>query len=163
MVPPLYEFRPMSPADLPLLRNWLATSHVAQWWGDAAQQFKLVSEDLEHPAMGQFIVVKDERPFGYLQCYNPAAWPDQPFGPQPFGTRGIDQFIGEPDMIERGHGSAFIRTFIDGLMAAGMPRVLTDPDPANTRAIRAYEKAGFRGDRVVDTPDGRAFLMVRDA
>ena len=35
------------------------------------------------------------------------------FGPQPEGTRGIDQFIGEADMIERGHGSAFIRAFID--------------------------------------------------
>src|SRR5438270_4799010 len=103
MVPPLYEFRPMSPADLPLVRNWLAAPHIAQWWGDAAEQFKLVSEDLEHLAMGKFIVVKDECPFGYLQCYDPAAWPDQPFGPQPFGTRGIDQFIGEPDVIERGH------------------------------------------------------------
>jgi aminoglycoside 6'-N-acetyltransferase len=41
--------------------------------------------------------------------------------------------------------------------------VLTDPDPANARAIRAYEKAGFRGDRVVSTLDGSALLMVRDA
>ena len=162
MVPPVYQFRPMSTADLPLVRSWLATPHVAQWWGDAAEQFKLVSEDLEHPAMDQFIVLNGARPFGYLQCYDPAAW-DQPFGPQPSGTRGIDQFIGEPDMVDRGHGSAFIRTFIDGLMAAGMPRMLTDPAPANTRAIRAYEKAGFCADRVVDTPDGRALLMVRDA
>ncbi len=145
MVTPVYQFCPMSAADLPL-----------------AEQFKLDSEDLEHPAMDQFIVVKDKRPFGYLQCYGPAAW-DQPFGPQPSGTRGIDQFIGEPDMVARGHGSAFIRTFIDERMAAGMPRVLTDPDPANTRAIRAYGKAGFHADRVVDTPDGRALLMVRDA
>ena len=28
---------------------------------------------------------------------------------------------------------------------------------------RAYEKAGFRRDRLVDTPDGRALLMLRDA
>ena len=62
----------------------------------------------------------------------------------PFGTRGIDQFIGDPDMIGRAHGSAFIRQFTDGLLTAGTPRVLTDPDPANARAIRAYEKAGFR-------------------
>jgi aminoglycoside 6'-N-acetyltransferase len=38
-----------------------------------------------------------------------------------------------------------------------------DPDPANTRAIRAYEKAGFSRDRLVDTPDGAALLMVRHA
>jgi aminoglycoside 6'-N-acetyltransferase len=38
--------------------------------------------------------------------------------------------------------------------------VVIDPDPANARAIRAYEKAGFSKDRVVDTPDGPAMLMV---
>jgi len=66
-------------------------------------------------------------------------------------------------MIERGHGSAFIRMFIDDLLAAGASRVLTDPDPANARAIRAYEKAGLRRERIVHTPDGPALLMVRDA
>ena len=81
----------------------------------------------------------------------------------PSGTRGIDQFIGEPDMTGRGHGSSFIRAFIVALIRAGTPRVLTDPHPANARAIRAYEKAGFRKDRMVDTPDGRALLMVCNA
>ena len=41
--------------------------------------------------------------------------------------------------------------------------LVTDPDPRNARAIRAYEKAGFHSDRLVATPDGRALLMVRDA
>ena len=59
------------------------------------------------------------------------------------GTRGIDLFIGEPDMIERGHGSALIRAFADERLRQGAPRMVTDPDPANLRAIRAYEKAGF--------------------
>jgi aminoglycoside 6'-N-acetyltransferase len=40
--------------------------------------------------------------------------------------------------------------------------MITDPDPANARALRAYEKAGFRRDREVDTPDGRALLMLRN-
>jgi aminoglycoside 6'-N-acetyltransferase len=84
-------------------------------------------------------------------------------GPQPDGTRGIDQMIGEPDMIERGHGSAFIRAFIEDVLAAGAPRVVTDPDPTNARAIRCYEKAGFARDRLVDTPDGVALLMIRNA
>jgi aminoglycoside 6'-N-acetyltransferase len=161
--PRSYAFRPVSAADLPLVRRWLAAPEVVQWWGDSDAQFELISGDLDHPAMDQFIVANDGRPFGYLQCYDPTAWPDNGFGPQPPGTRGIDQFIGEPDMIDRGHGSAFIRMFIDGLLAAAAPRVVTDPDPTNARAIRAYEKAGFRRDRLVDTPDGRALLMVRDA
>ena len=66
-------------------------------------------------------------------------------------------------MVNRGHGSAFIRSFIDNLIAAGTPRVITDPDPVNARAVRAYEKAGFHKQHEVDTPDGRALLMVRNA
>jgi aminoglycoside 6'-N-acetyltransferase len=111
--------------------------------------------------MDQFIVSVAGSEFGYLQCYDLTAW-NSGFGPQPQGTRGIDLFIGEPDMIERGHGSSFIRQFADGLLTSSAPRVVTDPDPANARAIRAYEKAGFRRDRLVDTPDGEALLMVRN-
>jgi aminoglycoside 6'-N-acetyltransferase len=66
-------------------------------------------------------------------------------------------------MLDCGHGSGFIRSFVDRLLTEGTPRVVTDPDPANARAIRACEKAGFLKDRVVDTSDGPALLMVRNA
>jgi aminoglycoside 6'-N-acetyltransferase len=160
---PGYVFRPMSAVDLPMVRDWLAAPHVTAWWGDPEEQFALISEDLDHPAMDQFIVALDERPFAYLQCYDPTAWPSHGFGSFPDGTRGIDQFIGEPDMLDRGHGSAFIRGFVDNLFAAGTPRVLTDPSPDNARAVKAYDKAGFGKQGLVNTPDGRALLMVRDA
>jgi aminoglycoside 6'-N-acetyltransferase len=156
-----YQFRPMQADDLPLLRAWLARPHVAEWWHDA-DEFAFVSGDLGHHDMAQFIVMMDDRPLGYLQCYRMSEW-DAGFGPQPDGTRGIDQFIAEPDLVGRGHGSAFIRQFIEGLLDSGTPRIVIDPSPVNPRAIRAYEKAGFRRDRAVDTPDGIALLMVRDA
>jgi aminoglycoside 6'-N-acetyltransferase len=156
----IYRFRPVAIADLALVRRWLAEPHVAQWWGDADEQFARVHNDFDEPAMEQFIVVDGDLPFGYVQSYDLAAWPDDAFGIHPPGTRAIDQFIGELDMIECGHGSAFIREFIAGLVATGTPRVITDPDPANARAIRAYEKAGFHRDRVVDTRSGPALLMV---
>jgi aminoglycoside 6'-N-acetyltransferase len=152
----------MTADDLPLVRRWLAEHHVARWWGESNEQFDLISDDLDHQAMDQFIVAREDQPFAYLQCYNPASWANGGLGPQPTGTRGIDQFIGEADMLNCGHGSAFIRAFIDRLLIAGTPCVVTDPDPANARAIRAYEKAGFRKDCLVDTPDGRALLMVRN-
>jgi aminoglycoside 6'-N-acetyltransferase len=157
----VYQFRPLTEADLPMVRRWLAAPHVVEWWGEPDEQFELVRGDLLHPAMDQFVVAMDDRPFGYLQCYDPAAWPVEAFGAQPLGTCGIDQFIGELALIGCGHGSAFIRTYVDSLLAAGAPRVLTDPDPNNHRAIRAYEKAGFRGEQVVDTPEGPALLMMR--
>jgi aminoglycoside 6'-N-acetyltransferase len=161
MAPQSYAFRSMTAEDLPQIRRWLAKPHVAQWWGDADEQYALVSGDFGHPAMDQFIVERDGRAFAYLQCYDPNAWPNHGFGALPPGARGIDQLIGEEDMIAQGHGSAFIRAFADGLLDSGVPRILTDPSAANTRAIRSYEKAGFRKDRPVNTPDGAALLMVR--
>ena len=158
---PEYIVHPMSSADLPMIRRWLETPEVVRWWGQADEQYALVSGDLDHPDMDQFIVAFDDQPFGYIQCYPLSTW-HQGFGEQPPRTRGIDQFIGEPDMIGRGHGSHFIRQFVDTLLRSGTPRVVTDPDPANARAVRAYEKAGFERDRMVDTPDGPALLMVRN-
>ena len=156
-----YAFRPMSADDLPTIKRWLEKPHVREWWHDPAEQFDLMSGDLDHPDMAQFMVAVDGREFAYLQCYHLSAW-DCGFGPQPDGTRGLDQFIGEAGMVGGGHGSAFVRAFVDRLLASGTPRVVTDPDPANAQAIRAYEKAGFRRDRLVETPDGPALLMRRD-
>ena len=94
-----YAFRPMTAADLPLIRRWLAQPHVAEWWHDP-ETFEFVSGDLDHPDVAQFIVTLDDRPLGYLQCYQIGEW-HSGLGPQPAGTRGIDQFIGEPDSCAR--------------------------------------------------------------
>jgi len=158
---PDYVFHPMSAADLALIRRWLETPEVVRWWGQPDEQYALVSGDLDHPDMDQFIVALDEHPFGYIQCYPLSTW-NQGFGSHPPATRGIDQFIGVSDMIGRGHGSGLIRQFVETLLAKGIPRVVTDPDPDNRRAVRAYAKAGFQSERLVDTPEGPALLMVRN-
>jgi aminoglycoside 6'-N-acetyltransferase len=156
-----YAFRPISSADLPTVKSWLETPEVRRWWGEPDEQYALVSGDLDHPDMDQFIVALDDHPFGYIQCYALSTW-NQNFGAQPPRTRGIDQFIGEPGMIGRGHGSRFIRQFADSLLASGIPRLVTDPDPDNGRAVHAYARAGFQREGIVDTPDGPALLMVRN-
>ncbi|HEY2248848.1 MAG TPA: GNAT family N-acetyltransferase [Bradyrhizobium sp.] len=157
-----YAFRAMTADDLPMIKRWLAEPHVRQWWGDPVEQYALVSGDLDEPAMDQYIVSTDGRDFGYLQCYDLTAW-NSGFGEQPKGTRGIDLFIGEAGMIERGHGSAMIRAYVDGRLRGGAPRIVTDPDPTNLRALRAYQNAGFTRVGMVETPDGPSLLMVRDA
>ncbi|MGB9326028.1 MAG: GNAT family N-acetyltransferase, partial [Pseudolabrys sp.] len=80
----------MTADDLPLVRHWLAEPHVVRWWGNPDQQFDLVRGDLDELAMDQFIVVRDARPFAYLQCYDPESWGNCGLGQQPAGTRGID-------------------------------------------------------------------------
>jgi aminoglycoside 6'-N-acetyltransferase len=156
-----YVFRPMTSGDLAMVRRWLETPEVVRWWGQPDEQYQLVSGDLDHPDMDQVIIGLDGHPFGYIQCYALSTW-NTGLGAHPPKTRGIDQFIGISDMIGRGHGSGFIRKFVDDLLKSGTPRVVTDPDPDNGRAIRAYTKAGFQSERIVDTADGPALLMVRD-
>ena len=75
-------------------------------------------------------------------------------------ARAIDAFIGEPAMIGRGHGAAFLRQLAMSLVADGAPLIAIDPAADNCRARASYSKAGFGGDRVVETPEGSAVLMT---
>jgi hypothetical protein len=52
-------------------------------------------------------------------------------------------------------------------MLAGQPigcaqSYVADPAPNNRRALRCYEKAGFRQIRTIVTPDGPAMVMLQD-
>jgi aminoglycoside 6'-N-acetyltransferase len=156
-----YTFRPMTAADLRLARRWLRSPEVVEWWGDPDHELTLLEEDLDDPNMTMWIVAFDGRAFAYIQDYDPLAWDMHHFADLPAGSRGIDQFIGEPDMIGLGHGSEFVRRHVDWLMERGAPAIGVDPDPENFRAIRAYEKAGFHRGDVVETEWGPSLLMTR--
>ncbi|WP_230841657.1 GNAT family N-acetyltransferase [Gloeobacter morelensis] len=156
----------MTTDDFALVHRWLTTPEVDRWWGDPDQDKgdddELPFEEaLGDPNIALWIVSHGGRPFAYIQDYDPHAWANHHFASLPLGSRGIDQFIGEPDMLGCGHGSAFIRAHVERLFAQGAPAVGTDPHPSNARAIRAYEKAGFVRDVEQDTEWGRALLMVR--
>ena len=140
---PAYEFRPAVPDDLPMLGGWLRTPEALRWWGEPANQEALLREDLDNPLMTMRIVSVDRRAFAYAQDYAVASWPQPHFANLPSGTRAIDTFIGEPAMIGRGHGSAYLRLLADRLIAERAPLIAIDPDVDNLRARRAYAKAGF--------------------
>jgi len=157
-----YAFRPAAHSDLPLLRRWLSTPEVVRWWGDPEEEFTLLQEDLEDPRMVMRIVCFEGRPFAYAQDYEVYSWPQPHFAVLPAGARAIDAFIGEPGMLGVGHGSRFLALLAQRLRNEGAPRVVIDPDVANLRARRAYEKALFRADSVVETGQGAVVLMIFD-
>ncbi len=146
-----------------MLGVWLDRPHVAEWWDDAEDKLAEIRAAMAEPSTQPFIVELDGRPIGYIQCYDPHAEEDHPYQDQPKGTLGIDQFIGEPELVGIGHGPRLIAAFVDGLFRKGAQRVITDPDPVNGRAIRAYEKAGFRAFGRRTTIYGDALMMARDA
>ena len=155
-----YVFREMTKDDLPMIARWLATPEVVAWWGDPEEQYALVSEDLGNPDMLQWIVAFEGRPFAYAQAYQVHVWPQLHFEHLPPGSMAVDAFTGEPDMIGAGHGGVFLRRLAKRLRAEGAPVVAIDPDEDNLRARRAYARAGFVGDTIVETGEGPAVLML---
>jgi aminoglycoside 6'-N-acetyltransferase len=157
-----YGLRPVTEADLPMIAGWLAEPHVAQWWDDPDEEIAAIREHIDSISVEPLIIELDGSPIGYLQSYDPHLEEDHPYQDQPYGTLGVDLSIGDPALVGIGHGSAIIRQFVEELFAEGTPRVIIDPDPANVRAIRAYEKAGFKAFDMRTSIYGPALMMARD-
>jgi aminoglycoside 6'-N-acetyltransferase len=162
-----YGFTRVTRDDFPTLMRWMSEPHVARWWGDVTSELAALAHALDGPGFDAYLVNVDGRPFAYLQVYDPFADDDNPYRDQPRGTRGLDLYIGDESMTGCGHGPAMLSAMAERLFAAGHPRLLIDPDPANRNAIRAYEKAGFRplGVRrvvVAGAGDVAVVLMTRD-
>ncbi|MEY1555851.1 GNAT family N-acetyltransferase [Yoonia sp. R2331] len=138
-----YSFRNATLDDLDLLMGWQANPHVAAWWDTDAPYD---ADDLADPRVARWIVSIADRSFAYMQDYTVHGWDEHHFAYLPAGARGIDQYIGEPDLIGCGHGTAFIGARMQALFDAGAPVIATDPHPENKRAISAYSKLGFRPD-----------------
>jgi aminoglycoside 6'-N-acetyltransferase len=135
-----YRFRKATVDDLDLLMKWQSTPHVRQWWGSNDPYDE---EELADPRVARWIVSDFGHPFAFMQDYTVHGWDDHHFAELPKGSRGIDQYIGDPDMIGRGHGSAFIGARMRLLFDEGAPVIATDPHPDNRRAIAVYENLGF--------------------
>lgn len=162
----IYQFKPVERGDLLLLKSWLEAPHVSEWWGDPDGEITEISEFLDESdgsTVRPYIVSLLGRSIGYIQSYDPHEEIDHPYQDQPEGTRGIDQFIGARELTGLGHGPAMIQAFCRMLFADGATRVVTDPDPANRNAIRAYEKAGFTKDDIRTTEYGTVLMMHIDA
>lgn len=160
---PRYAFRSVEPDDLPTLRAWLNQPHVREWWGDPEKGIAEIEAAMDDISTEPLIVKLDGKPVAYLQSYDPHLEDDHPYADQPMGTLGLDISIGAADLIGKGHGSAIIAQFAEELFAEGAPRLVIDPHPDNARAIRAYEKAGFRHIDTRNSLYGPAHLMALDA
>lgn len=156
-------FKPLKEEHLPILRKWLKEPHVAEFWQETEDENEFREKFLNAlPKRGvsPFIIILDATPIGYIQHYEARSigggwWPDTKEG-----TFGIDQFIGDPAMINRGYGTAIIRQFVENLFQnPSVKEIITDPDPKNHRAIRAYEKVGFLRSGEIKTPGGDALLL----
>lgn len=160
-----FDFRPLGHEDLPLHHEWLNRPHVAEWWDDRltiAHVEEDFGREIGSPVIRHHLAHLDGVPVGFIQDYtvkgaDPEWWVDET---DP-GARGIDQFLANAEQLGKGLGSRMVREFVARLFSdPAVTKVQVDPSPDNARAIRAYEKAGFRREGIVETPDGPALLML---
>ena len=144
-----FEFKPLREQDLPLLLEWLDRPHVAEWWSGQGSLNELRADYLESDVR-PFLAYLDGNAVAYVQSY-PA---------EEHGVVGIDQFLAHAHQLSCGLGTLLVKQFVEFLFRDPMVRAIeVDPAPANGRAIRCYEKAGFRFVARVVGPDGPAHLM----
>lgn len=161
-----YHFQKLRQGDLRLVRYWLMEPHVADWWTPAEEDIIVMEKEMRDPRANvtRYIVAHGARDFAYIQVYDPAGdefWADNPQSP---GTYGIDQFIGDSQMIGFGHGTNFLKAFVAVLKQQDdVKRIIVDPAPDNIPAIRCYGQVGFKKEKDIVTPDGPAVLMAISA
>lgn len=162
------ELRLLTEDDLPMLHDWLNRPHIVEWWQGNRPTLQQVRDHylprvLARENVTPYIGLLDGKPLAYAQSYVAlgagGGWWEDETDP---GVRGIDQSIAYPELLGRGFGTQLVRALVSLLFDnPRVTKVQTDPAPANLRAIRCYEKAGFRRVREILTPDGPAIYMLQ--
>jgi aminoglycoside 6'-N-acetyltransferase len=126
--------RPVRHDDEPALRRIFSDPSVAQWWGDPDRSVHDVL-NLDEDESG-FMIEAGSQPVGYIQCYENS----DPM----YRSAGIDLAM-HGDWQGQGLGPDAIRTLARHLVRdRGHHRLTIDPAAQNIRAIKAYEKVGFK-------------------
>ncbi|WP_285889538.1 GNAT family N-acetyltransferase [Paenibacillus glycanilyticus] len=83
---------------------------------------------------------------------------------------GMDQFIGEPGYWNKGIGSELMKETVRYLtMERGAVKIAMDPQAWNARALRVYEKNGFKKVKLLEKHEWHegeyrdCWLMVYEA
>jgi RimJ/RimL family protein N-acetyltransferase len=145
-------FVPVTPEHYSLLSIWLNAPHMQEWWGDPEEELGFIRDMVEgRDTTRPFLIAVDGTPVGYIQYWfighhqNETWIADHPWLAElPSEAIGVDLSIGYADRLSKGIGSAALSAFVRKLVGDGHQTIIIDPDPANKRAVRAYEKAGFR-------------------
>jgi aminoglycoside 6'-N-acetyltransferase len=145
------EIRRLKDDDKYILAKWLSDPEVLQYYEgrDCPFTIEMVEE--------KFFVQRDEavrcmflfegKEIGYVQYYPIDEEERTKYGYSHSNEEiyGTDQFIGEPDYWNRGVGTMLINALKEYLIGIkSVDRLVMDPMLWNERAIRCYEKCGYK-------------------
>ncbi|MFQ6020143.1 MAG: GNAT family N-acetyltransferase [Dehalococcoidia bacterium] len=135
--------RPVAEEDLPRFQRWLNDPDVNHWLEGVIQPPPTLGEELawfERAKASQISIVwsietKQGQLLGNVAIF--------PITTQQRASFGI--FIGDKAMWDRGYGTDTVRTLLHyAFHDLGLHRVQLECHEDNRRAIRCYEKCGFR-------------------
>lgn len=149
-------------ADYALMAQWLSKPEVLDYYGGRSKPFDLaaIKKKYEPRVRGlgsvkPCMIEYDQEAIGFIQFYpiDPVEYnavgiislenDDTPFG--------LDLFIGQPNLWNKGFGTSAIQLMIDYLFKTGQAKTIyIDPVTSNTRAIRSYEKCGFQAVQILE-------------
>lgn len=130
--------RPLAEQDVERLVELGSDPEVARWWPGLTHEHVLAKArgDGEEADVTCYAILADGEVAGMIQHHEETD-PD-------YRHAGIDIFLGTP-YHGRGLGTDAVRTMARHLVRdLGHHRVVIDPAADNPRAIRCYEKVGFK-------------------
>ena len=159
----MISLRPMGDTveDYSALRDWFHEPELRQWvWCDEKDEPPVSLERVREKYRPRIVSPVDVFPYFILLDGSAAGFIQYYLHDR--HSAGIDMWIGSPDNRGRGCGTEALRQLVE-LIRERHPHiteVFIDPEPENIRAVRCYEKAGFRTVGTI-TDDGAECLLMK--
>jgi RimJ/RimL family protein N-acetyltransferase len=155
--------QPFKQSHLTLLARWLQQPHVARWYPDL--EGNLTWARNPPPGGSQAIITRESAEVGYLRWQRVARATLDSLGLREIPSNSVDAdiLIGS-DAVGNGVGPAALEALVAEIRRdPDVPMIGLTTELENTRAHRAFEKAGFRIVRQYEVPKmGRCHLMILD-
>lgn len=159
-----FEFAPVNEESVPLIHQWLAQDYINEWLhGQGLENtFKNLDEFIQGKTdCSHWIAFDNGVPFGYLIVSPITLDSNDAYGQYCSGEAiTLDVFIGNPSYIGKGIAHVMIQQFLLNQFPT-IQEVIIDPEAGNQRAIRVYEKVGFKivGERIAPWHPVPHFVM----
>ena len=163
-----FSLRRMDPdRDLDLVHSWMNDPEVARFWKMGWPREKIACylrrQDLS-PHSTPYLGELDGNSMSYWELYRADLDPLARHYAAREHDAGLHLLLGPAEYRGRGLAVGLLGAVSAWQLDADplAARVVAEPDVENARAIRVFERAGFRRTTDLDLPNKRAALMIRD-
>ena len=161
---PALTLRPATPEDRFRIRRWLAEPNIQAWWGNAASAEAEINLAMGSATALCRIIESGGAPIGYAHAVEIGLWGAALPEDLAAGTWDIDLFIASQEHRGRGRGATALKLLTSEVFASTLAIACCSlVSIRNEAAVRAYERAGFRWQRVWnDALLGPSWLMEKE-